>query len=631
MAISPMTLVHVVGLKEQLTNFLASCFSKGYFQPENAAQFISPSLGFVPLNEENPYSAVLRKIDELAQVSGVNPKKHRGNKLRYDQKNEQWLEDVSARVSAVHKERKDLTEQLELCQRAMEQYEHFVGLDTPLESIFSCKYIKVRFGRLPKESYAKLALYSDNPYMMFIPCSETETDEYGAYFAPRHYSDEADRIFSSLFFERLWIPGAVGKPRDIMANLEENIAILKEQIQELDTRSREIWNKEGSRLSRVYSQLHYLSRLFDLRRQAVVHSNSFIYVGWIPEEKEESFTKLVEKIHGVSFEFGTPDSNTVVPVRLKNHKIFRPFEHIVAMFGLPSKSDLDLTPFVAIVYTAVFGLMFGDVGQGLVLVLIGLFMHFKMKNKLGLILTYSGTSATLAGFLYGSIFGFEDKLDFIYELFGFHPLHPATNINTLMVLGIVVGIFLMLSAMVINFISLIKNRKIGGALFGANGVAGMIFYISAVILAAKFMGAQIAINSIFLTTTVIISAALLFFHPILGKLLEGDKKPFPTKKGEFFMEIFFELFEYVLAYFSNTVSFLRVGAFVLVHGGMMMAVSAIAEFAGGAGLVVIILGNLFVIALETLFVSIQVMRLQFYEIFSRCYKGEGKAFRPVRL
>ncbi len=96
------------------------------------------------------------------------------------------------------------------------------------------------------------------------------------------------------------------------------------------------------------------------------------------------------------------------------------------------------------------------------------------------------------------------------------------------------------------------------------------------------------------------------------------------------MENFFEVFEFVLSYLTNTISFIRVGAFVLVHAGMMMVVFMLAEMTSGIFYaLIIILGNVFVMALEGLLVSIQALRLEFYEMFSRFFDGDGRPFTPV--
>ena len=124
----------------------------------------------------------------------------------------------------------------------------------------------------------------------------------------------------------------------------------------------------------------------------------------------------------------------------------------------------------------------------------------------------------------------------------------------------------------------------------------------------------------------------MFLREPLGKLLARDPDWKPERVGEFIIQNFFELFEQLLSYLSNTMSFLRVAAFVLVHAGMMMAVFAIGGMFQTVGYTVaVIVGNALVMGMECVLVVIQIMRLEFYEMFSRYYNGDGKPFRPLAL
>ena len=119
----------------------------------------------------------------------------------------------------------------------------------------------------------------------------------------------------------------------------------------------------------------------------------------------------------------------------------------------------------------------------------------------------------------------------------------------------------------------------------------------------------------------------------MGRLCEGKKNWQPHSWGEYSVQSFFELFEMCLSYVTNTMSFLRVGAYILVHAGMMLVVFTLADMVGGAVgyTLVVIIGNGIVMALEALLVAIQVLRLDYYEIFSRFYIGEGRPFTPITV
>lgn len=155
----------------------------------------------------------------------------------------------------------------------------------------------------------------------------------------------------------------------------------------------------------------------------------------------------------------------------------------------------------------------------------------------------------------------------------------------------------------------------GSCLFGA--LSSLIFKLHVV-------------NTYYIIFLIIIPLISILFHEPLGKLVEGDPNWQPESWGDYITQNAFELFEVVLSYVTNTMSFLRVGAFVLVHAGMMLVVFTLAEMSGGIGYIIIVaIGNLFVMALEALLVGIQVLRLDFYEMFSRFFDGQGRPFEPV--
>ena len=129
-----------------------------------------------------------------------------------------------------------------------------------------------------------------------------------------------------------------------------------------------------------------------------------------------------------------------------------------------------------------------------------------------------------------------------------------------------------------------------------------------------------------------ISLPILFVKELLiGKIDKHDKEEYmPDSAADFIMQNFFEVIEYILSYFSNTVSFLRIGAYMLVHAGMMMVFFSLAgDELSVKSVLIIVLGNVIVIALEGLLSGIQVLRLEFYEMFSRFYEGDGKPFEGI--
>lgn len=638
MAIANMKFVKVIGLLSELDAFLGSCCVDGTFQPEQAMQYMSDSMGYTQLVEENPYAPMLQKIEELASSSDIHLREvEKIPKPVTNEETEAFIRQLGNRMSELHDERKVLTDQLATCESAIVQFRHFTGLDINLDDLFACEFIKVRFGHMPKESTQKLIAYADNPYMMFIPCSSDAREDWGVYFAPREQIEEVDRNFASLYFERLRIPGAVGTPEHIIEEIQKNIDLLNEQIAQLDAKIASHWNEEADHCNLIYTHLKWFSGLFHLRRYAARHGDSFFYVGWLAEDAVKAFEKHARKLRKVTYEINDTDEvgKTVPPVKLKNPRIFRPFEYLVGMFGLPSGKDIDVTVFVAITYTVMFGIMFGDFGQGIVLGIAG-FLMWKLKGmQIGKILIPCGASACVFGLVYGECFGYETWFDPLYHAIGLSgkPVDIMESITGLLLVSIAIGVVLLVFTMLINIYGCLKHKKFGEALFSQSGLTGIVLYLSGVCFVYNFMTSETIVPNAVLGALIGVSCIILFFKEILIGLIDHHPDWKPESITDYILENFFELFEYILSFFSNTISFLRIGAFVLVHAGMMTAVFAIAGLTSSTvvNLIIVVLGNLFVMCLEALFTSIQVMRLEFYELFSRCYAGEGRSFEPVRL
>ena len=304
----------------------------------------------------------------------------------------------------------------------------------------------------------------------------------------------------------------------------------------------------------------------------------------------------------------------------------------VELYGLPGYSDINPTSFLALTYTLLFGIMVGDLGQGFVLMLVGIFLHKKKGSTLGRIMKRLGVSSMIFGTLYGSVFGFEELLDPVYESLGIHflPFKTISNINTVLYSAIGIGIAIIIISVLINMIMGFKTKDYTRALFSNSGLAGLVFYTALLML---LLGGMLGINTggpVYVIFLIILPLVVMFLKEPLGELISGKGFVIHESVGDFIASNFFECFEYLLGYATNTLSFVRVGGFVLSHAGMMSVVLALSSMVGHLSPVVMILGNIFVMALEGLLSGIQVLRLEFYEMFSRYYTGGGMPFKPVR-
>ncbi|MEG1943572.1 MAG: V-type ATPase 116kDa subunit family protein, partial [Angelakisella sp.] len=357
----------------------------------------------------------------------------------------------------------------------------------------------------------------------------------------------------------------------------------------------------------------------------------------IPKSKEAEFTGQLEamgKEVEITCREADSDARLTPPVRLHNNLLLRPFEMFVEMYGLPSYKDVDPTPFVGISYILLFGMMFGDMGQGLVICLLGLFLARKKGMALGGVMSRIGISSMAFGFFYGSVFGFEELLVPVHRaLFGvdhlIHVMAPSST-NLILMAAIGVGVFIIVSAILMNIFLGLRQKDMERWIFSSNGLAGLVFYIAVIYAAVStLLLGQNILTPVYIVCLLALPLIIMFLKEPLGRMLH-KKKMFPDGIGSFILESFFEMFEVLLSFVTNTMSFLRVGGFILSHAGMMAVVMTLSNMVGsGASPAVIIIGNIFVMCMEGLIVGIQVLRLEFYEIFSRFFDGDGKPFAPA--
>lgn len=640
MAIEKMELVKVSGSLESMTEACEKLCESECFHPEQAAKHISAEMGLIPFTDENPYAAQLSELNELVSSAGITPELVELEKMtQLSEEDKEYIRSVKKKIADYNEKINSLNEQKTVCEAGIKSYEHFKGLDVDLDDIAECEFIKVRFGHLPKESYKRLnTVYKDNPYVFFYPCSEDKTDYWGAYFAPVDKLDEIDGIFAFLFFEPTPVPGAAGTVDEVIEQFTKSIEILTSTLDETQKELTNFLSSETEHLNYLYSNMMYLNSVYELRGYALHNEKFFAFVGYVPKSETEKLNAALKDVKSVLVEYedAPKDESVVVPVKYKKrNKLFslliEPYKFYVDMYGSPSYTDIDVTAFVAITYTVLFGIMFGDLGQGFVLAVLGFCLWKFKKSGLGKILVPCGISSMIFGFVFGSVFGFEEALNPVYEKLGWSgkPLSVMDSINTVLLFAIAIGVGLMVVAIVMNIYACIKRKHIGEAIFSQNGLVGLILYLCGVNLASGFMGGPSPIPSAVCAPMLGACAFLLFIKEIPIGIIDKHPDWKPESVSDFILQNLFELLEYILSYLSNTVSFLRVGAFVLVHAGMMMVVFSLAG--DSENIFVIVLGNVLVIALEGLLTGIQALRLEYYEMFSRFFDGSGIAYTPFKL
>ncbi len=644
MAVSEMSFISMIGYMSHLNELINVCGKTGIFQPDNVFSFYSNADILSVVSEENPYSEPLQTLkNAVYSCSGKLEKVDIKNFRIGKSKLIHYVNNISKNIEILVDEKRAIYDEFTACQKEIEKLKHFYGLNKSIKDVLSCKYVKAHFGKISKLGYEKLEAFNEENIekgleIAFFPFTSNDEYYWGVYFVDAEHSEEIDKFFSSAEFEEIRLQPYDKTPFEKVAELENLRKELYKKIEQTDKKVSEFWQSQKDDCMKFYTKLKELNTYYEIKSYAAHYKDYFIVAGWIPQENLKEFIKKVKAIKGVEYstEKGKNILKNMPPVKLRNKKIFRPFEFFVDTYGMPSYNEIDPTVFVAVTYAVLFGIMFADLGQGLIVSIIGFFMWKFKKMKLGEILIPCGISSAIFGVIFGSVFGFEDVLDPFYKnVFGLahKPIEvmDSSMSGTIIYAAVGLGIVLLITSMCLGIYSLIKRQNYGEAIFGANGICGLVFYAAAVFMMLDMMALHTGIvNIFFVSGLLIIPLVILMFREIFIKLANKEPDWKPTNWGDYLAQSFFELFEVLLSYVTNTMSFLRVGAFVLVHAGMMMVVFAIADMASGVGYIVaIIIGNGVIIALEALLAGIQVLRLEFYEIFSKFFEGQGRVYAPV--
>ncbi len=639
MAVASMKLLNIAGPMSMFATVARLTGSSGLFQPEDALSLYKANENISPMRRDNPWAAARERLitalpagAELNETAEPAITDDKASLIREADEFAIAMGELSGMIETHKKSLSEITVK-------EEKLSHFVGLSLNMKELLSLEYTSIRFGRMPKTCFAMFGERDREGKMFAFKCTEAEGFTYCVIFSPKSYSKEMDRILSVLHFERIFVPESDMTVETRYEMLKSDIKNTEKAISDAENEANRLWTEKSGRISAIAAAMADESDIADMQRFAATYDDKFVLAGWVPSHEGKKLIRELSSLEGVDVSVDGPDSaeDANPPVKLKNSWLTRPFEMFVDMYGMPSYKDVDPTPFVAFTYIILFGIMFGDLGQGLLVSAAGFVMWKFMGMAIGPILMRCGISSAIFGCVFGSVFGFEHVLDPLYEkLFGWEEkpievMEPATT-NMIIYAAVGIGLVLVATAMLINIFVCIKRRDLENLLFGANGIPGLVFYVSlaAGLVCDLFLGMSV-MSTVYILLLIVLPLVLIFLKEPLGMLVNGEREHLHGFEwGNYVAQSFFELFETCLSYVTNTMSFLRVGAFVLVHAGMMMVVFTLAEMTSGVGYIaIVIIGNVIVSALEGLLVAIQVLRLEFYEMFSRFFEGGGRAFTPV--
>ena len=605
------------------------------------------------------YSTLERRIQMIMQ--NLNLEEEHSGASDFDSLSD--LDPLQSAVDRIEGGVKNTSDQLAAEKKVLEQLESQLHQLEPIAetnvnvgALRKSNYLHSVLGIIPAENVSRLETSLSRVPHAFFTLREDPKRPVVWLLGPRSNSDVIDRAVKSAYLNPLTLPEEFeGTPAKITESIRKAIETSKQKISELNGTLRRLADTHRKELQKLLWDVHVSRTIADAIARFGQLRHTYVMVGWVPSADLDSLTQRLKQasreilIEATPMERAGRHSN--VPVALRNPGFLSPFELLVNTYARPRYEEIDPTILIAVTFPLLYGAMFGDVGHGLVLATIGWFLS--KRSSLGGLLIACGLGGTIFGFLYGSIFGFEEILPhhpFFGQFFWLSPIHDVLGI---LKLAIGAGIVLLILAHLVNLYNAARAKDWGRFFFDSSGLAGLVLYLSFLVLlgyvaSILFTGDSfipqilVTIGQIGIVVTIAqilfiicLCLAVIFSHP-LQHWMETGHFEVEGGWGMFAVQSAAEVLEKFISMLSNTLSYVRVGAFAIVHAGFTGAVFVIARLVGGGEesigyWIVVVLGNLFVIGLEGFIVTIQTMRLHYYEFFSKFFRGGGSPYEPLAL
>jgi V/A-type H+/Na+-transporting ATPase subunit I len=463
-------------------------------------------------------------------------------------------------------------------------------------------------------------------------------------------------------------------PSDLPQNPSSAYDMCQKTTKELEKKYAEITKKIEKlkvtilpKLLSLYESSKTAKDILEITRKPAGTKNFAIIQGYIPVSMENKFKTLTDRYisitEPVKLDRDSPDQ---LPTLLVNNRYTKTFEVITETQGLPNYGEVDPTPIIAYVWPVFYGLMFGDLGHGLLLFGLGMFLRYRGIGNLktwATLLAASGAAASIAGLGTGEMFGFHiDKIAILGPIF--EPLGPligALNVSELtfdqvikiLKVSVAIGIVHMLMALFLRLRNdIIEKNKL---VIYTHDIPSIVQFLAVVALILAAIGSGYDIIGMFgvtgvihnepvpwltflfgdwVTVDLVAKATPPIIFATVGVMILGGKKEqehaakHGDDEGGGLMGIVIEvILVRIIEVLSNVISYTRLGIMLLVHAALLVTVNQ--SYESGGGLAVLIGGNIGIMLIEGLIVYIQTIRLHLYEWFPKWYRGAGVGFRKL--
>lgn len=536
-----------------------------------------------------------------------------------------WLGDIWATASSYEEKFRRITEEERLIGVREGALDNFANLNVDLGLLHSQnQFINLFVGTVPTRNIQRLEESLGLAKYMLYTFHESGSAANVIIVGMRSSDDnELQPVLQAAAFQPLTIP------QDLRSQPEKIRTEINSHRQSLAQERQTIRNQLNSWSESLKQDLNDAQRTLMLAEPFVKMDTSMrsagslgTATGWVPvAEVTRLETTLNERLSN-PFVFTVREPThkelSVVPTLMQPNKLLSPFQDVIKQYGVPRYGEVDPTWIFAITFVFMFGVMFGDVGQGAVFALLGWLFRGALGHYVRLVVPL-GLSSVFFGFMYGSVFGYEDV--FIHHIW-VSPLHNPTY---MLAAGVFWGVAFIAMVSAVSIYNHIEEGEVMEALMGHHGVASLVLYFAVVWgIVAIANGGTFGIIPQYVA---ILAASAISAH-VWHEMHDSSAI-------EKIMVVIVGLMEIFMGYISNTLSFLRVAAFSVNHAALAMSVFAIAYAVGNTQTtghwVTVVLGNIFIMVLEGAIVGIQTLRLEYYEGFSRYYNGDGLEYKPIAL
>jgi len=580
----------------------------------------------------NYLMASFSKIAGSFQTASISVSKDM-NLLREDEIEEN-IKSIGNEMLKYYKEMENLKKENEDLEIKITKLNFFSSYKEGLKKINDLEHFSVWFGAIPVTNYDGFVSAMQGIPSTIYSVKVINNNHIILFSAASSVRDKVEQILKNVYFKDYGLPYEAGK--------DEKSQLIHYAFQLSTNLDQELWMekkltdmalKNLAVLQNIKKSIRfYMSRLH-LKEEMAFTGMACLFSGWVPASQVKKLRENIERITENKCVFLEQSASEVImqegltpPTKLSNPRILRPFERLVSIFGIPGYSEIDPTIIAAISYVIMYGAMFGDIGHGLAIAFVGILIllikKFKAFKNFGILFLFIGISSAVFGLLYGEIFGY----DILRPIW----LRPLSHIMDILTIAIIFGAFMISLGIIISIINNFMEKNFAGLFFSVHGVAGLVFYWSLLYLGYSVLSKKGLPSYFWLIPS--FAVLLIIFEKKLERLFSSRKAEQEEENtGVFFG--FMEVFESSLSFLSNTVSFMRVGAFVLNHSALMSVVFIISSMSKNPIIrwFIILLGNIIVIGFEGFIVAIQALRLEYYEFFSKFFKTSGRSFEGLGI